>query len=453
MPKFVCFKCRYTNDKANAPARAERFNLMAKKKSVSAFDNIKGYKDIKGEMLRVLDIMKNPDIYEKLGATIPTGLLLVGRPGTGKSSLCQALITESGWNTITIRKDKPNGEFVNYIKKCFLKAAEMQPCIIYLDDMDKVSNSDSDHDDTEEYVTIQSCIDTMPKGKIFLLATANNPRKLPKSLKRPGRFDIYIEVPEPSYEDAVEIVTYYLNEKKHLKDIDPEVVAELLAGESCAQLEEIIASAARRAAFERRKCVSMEDIIAEFLKHNYNAKDTFRQDHSDRAKAAAIHEAGHALVSEFFDPNSVKLISIADSDGGSGGLTCCRNTPVFLGLEGRRRNIMVGLGGRAATEIVFQEVDTGATGDMERAQDIARELVTEIGAHGFDKTEHGYRTSDAKTQRIEQATAMEVENAYAEAKKIISAHEELLFAIADSLTEKTTITRTQLQEIIQKHPF
>ena len=164
---------------------------------MKAMDKIIGYSSIKRELRQISDTLKNREAYDKLGVSSPRGLLLYGDPGVGKSLMAAAIIEESGRQAYTCRKDKPNGDFVKYIKETFDKAAENAPSIVFLDDMDKFTNGDERHPDAEEYVTVQSCIDEVKGKEVFVLATVNNIRNLPRSLRRAGRFDRTIEVEAP----------------------------------------------------------------------------------------------------------------------------------------------------------------------------------------------------------------------------------------------------------------
>ena len=169
---------------------------------MKAMDKIIGYSSIKRELRQISDTLKNREAYDKLGVSSPRGLLLYGEPGVGKSLMAAAIIEESGRPAYICRKDKPNGDFVKYIKETFDKAAENAPSIVFLDDMDKFTNGDERHPDAEEYVTVQSCIDEVRGKEVFVLATVNNIRNLPRSLRRAGRFDRTIEVEAPRGRDA-----------------------------------------------------------------------------------------------------------------------------------------------------------------------------------------------------------------------------------------------------------
>lgn len=181
---------------------------------MSEFDKIIGYEDVKAELIRLCDVIKNGEKYKALGVAPIGGLLLDGDPGVGKTLMANCFIKESGRKAYVCRKNKPDGEFVNEIKNTFFEAMENAPSIILLDDMDKFANEDNYHINAEEYVTVQSCIDEVKGKDVFVLATTNGTENFPKSLLRAGRFDTMIEVKAPEGKDAVDIVKYYLSMKK-----------------------------------------------------------------------------------------------------------------------------------------------------------------------------------------------------------------------------------------------
>ena len=171
-----------------------------------AFQPVIGYESIKRELYRICDIMLNRSFYEKLGVSVPRGLLLSGAPGLGKTLMANCFINASGRKTFVCRKDKPDGDFVNHIKSIFEKAVENAPSIVFLDDMDKFANGDEYHRNSEEFVTVQSCIDDTKGKDVFVLATINDRDSIPSSLLRAGRFDNRIEVEAHVGEDAEKIV-------------------------------------------------------------------------------------------------------------------------------------------------------------------------------------------------------------------------------------------------------
>ena len=204
------------------------------------FESIIGYKAIKLELSRIIDQLKHPDKYAELGVTEPHGLLLHGVPGVGKSTMAQSIIEASNRKAFVCRKDKSNGDFVNEIVRVFDEAAGAEPSVILLDDLDKFANEDERHCDAEEFVTVQSCIDKVKDKRVFVVATANNIRKLPGSLTRPGRFDHILELRSPEGQDAEDIVAFYLSKKSYVADMDVKRIARLLEGRSCAQLESVV---------------------------------------------------------------------------------------------------------------------------------------------------------------------------------------------------------------------
>ena len=185
------------------------------------FEPVIGYKSIKNEMIKICDIMRNSEFYYKLGVSVPNGLLLSGEPGLGKTLMANCFIKASGRKAFTCRKDKPDGDFVKHIKSTFDEAVKNTPSIVFLDDMDKFSaNGDEYHRNSEEFVTVQSCIDDAKNKDVFVLATINDEDAIPESLLRAGRFDNRITVVSPKGEDAEKIVEHYIKRKNFVSDVD-----------------------------------------------------------------------------------------------------------------------------------------------------------------------------------------------------------------------------------------
>ena len=154
---------------------------------MSKFDKVIGYEDIKAELIRICDVVKNPKKYARLGVCMPRGIMLWGEPGLGKTLMAQCFIEESGCKSFIIRKDKPDGDLVNVIREVFNQAKAQGRAIVFLDDLDKFANEDNQHPDAEEYVTVQACIDSCKDSEVFVLATANDKWCLPDSLRRSGK--------------------------------------------------------------------------------------------------------------------------------------------------------------------------------------------------------------------------------------------------------------------------
>lgn len=417
---------------------------------MSEFDKIIGYKDIKTELIGLCDVIKNADKYKALGVAPIGGLLIDGNPGVGKTLMANCFIKESGRKAFVCRKNKPDGEFVNEIKNVFVEAAENAPSIILLDDMDKFANKDDYHRNAEEYVTVQSCIDEIKGKDVFVLATTNGTENLPRSLLRAGRFDCIINVDAPEGEDAVEIVKYYLSQKKAVAEINAEEVARLLNGKSCATLETVINTAGQYAGFENKEMIDVDDIIRACLRVIYNAPESTAPHNPVILERTAYHEAGHAVVAEILAAGSVDLVSVRKNTGTVGGFTAYHNPDDYWISKTHMENRVIAvLAGKAATEIIFGEADTGANNDLHRAFDIVQRFADNYCSYGFGYWE-GRDTSPDRLLRKEDRVAADMETYYARARKILIDHRAFLEALAKRLQEKDTLTSSEIKEIKEK---
>ena len=422
------------------------------------FEKIIGYDAVKKELMRISDALSGNEAYNKLGVTAPRGLLLYGAPGVGKTLMASAVIEASGRKAFVCRKDKPNGDFVNEIKKTFDDAVEAAPSIVFLDDMDKFTNGDDRYPDAEEYVTVQSCIDQVKGKGVFTLATANSIRALPESLLRAGRFDRVTEVKEPCGEDAVKIIEHYMGKKKFVKSIDPVTVAHIMDGHSCAELETVINEAGLYAGFERSDEITMEHFMKACLHTVYHVPnealdaDKINIDTSDgndpRARVI-YHEAGHATVTEVLNPGTVTLISAYSREGQLGGFTSYYRSAFKESAEMRYSQICASLGGMAALEQKFGRIDEGCSRDLEQAFRGVWELVTEKCTCGlyFHSNRFNYNDSPELMAKQEQAVSSEVERLCRKTKEILSVNYELLEAIAKALSEKSVLTAADISRI------
>lgn len=206
---------------------------------MSKFDQIIGYSTIKAELEQIADTLCHREYYERLQVSAPQGLLLYGEPGVGKSLMASAVIEASKRPVFTCRKDKPNGEFVN---------------------------EDERHQNAEEYVTVQACIDDTKEKDVFVLATVNDKKCLPRSLYRAGRFDRVIHVNVPTGREAIQILTHYLSIKNVVEGIDTEIIARIMNHHSCAELESVINKAGIYAGYERNNSITMEHLLKACLR-------------------------------------------------------------------------------------------------------------------------------------------------------------------------------------------
>lgn len=426
---------------------------------MSKFDMIIGYTATKKELKQIADTLRNRDAYDKLGVSAPRGLLLHGEPGVGKSLMASAIIEASGRPAFVCRKDKPNGDFVKEIKATFDKAIAEAPSIVYLDDMDKFANGDERHPDAEEYVTVQSCIDEVKGKEVFVLATANNLRCLPRSLRRAGRFDRVIEIETPHGQDAINIITYYLSTKKVVDGVDAKTIARIMDGRSCAELETVINEAGLYAGYARAESITMEHFMEACLRtvfyvpaslDDYDNDDdsfTLLSDSNNVVSQIIYHEAGHAVVSEILCPESVNLICAHNREGASGGFTDYYNDRTRTPLYWIKSRIIGTLGGMAAIEQKYGIFDAGCERDLDQAFDRTKDLVVNTCIRGLHLHCNGYEDSERLKSEQEQVVAAEVEKFYRKAKEIISLNHEFFEKIAVALAEKRLLSAVDIKKI------
>ena len=428
---------------------------------MSKFDNIIGYSSVKKDLKQIADTLKNSEVYEKLGVSSPRGLLLYGEPGVGKSLMANAVIEESGRKAFVCRKDQPNGDFVKVIKSTFEKAIENAPSIVLLDDMDKFANGDEHHPDAEEYVTIQSCIDETKGKEVFVLATVNNMRCLPRSLHRAGRFDRVIRVDTPRGNDALAIIDHYLKNKKIVDNVDAKTIARIMDGRSCAELETVINEAGLYAGYERADFITMDHFMEALMRTVFNVPaepdeledEDFYSSLADSQKSTSqvvYHEVGHAVVSEVLCPESVTLVSAHNRGGRNSGFTDYYNDKTHSPLYWSKSRIVGSLGGIAAIEQKYGIFDVGGAHDLDQAFDRTKCLIVNNCISGLHLHCNGYEDSESLKSEQEKAVAAEVEKLYKKAKEIISLNFEFFEKLAAALAKKKLLSALDIQEIKSK---
>ena len=418
---------------------------------MNAYDKVIGYDEIKAELNRISDVIRNPDKYRKLGVSIPHGVLLFGEPGLGKTLLANCFIEDTGRKKYVIRKDKPNGEFIDHITKTFKKAAEHQPSVIFFDDIDKYSEGSMRDYDAEEYVAIQSGIDMIKENNhdIFCIGTCNDIDNLPRSLIRAGRFDNRIEVNAPrDLSVASSIIEHYLKDKNVSDDINPYDIARLMEGKSCAELETVVNEAGIYAGYAGREQIGEDDMIKACLRVIFDAPEsvTGTADTTD-ARMVATHEAGHVVVAEVLRPGIVNVASISRHAGDTGGVTCVTKPELYdYSYEMHEETIMRHLAGRAAVEVVYGIPDVGSEYDMKKAYDSIEHFVTELHLYGFD-THTIYDDSDYWNSSKNYRITYELERYYKQAKKILIENRAFLDDVIEALLSKQTLTFKDIAQI------
>ena len=415
---------------------------------MSAFDRIIGYQTIKEELLQICDMIHNREIYENLGAKQPQGILLYGDPGLGKSLMAKSFITESGLPAYIVRRDKGSDDFIGKITDTFEKAKKNAPAIVLLDDMDKFANEDDRHIDAEEYVAVQAGIDEVKGCNVFVFATVNEIRKLPRSLIRSGRFDRKIEVNSPTDRDAEEIIKYYLGQKKVSDNVNMDDLVKMVSYGSCAELETILNEAAIGAAYARKEKIEMDDLVKSVLRMQYDAPDNFTKKSSDALKEIALHEAGHLVVSEILTPGSVGLASLRTAGRDSTGGFIHRCMPVTR----RAHHILISLAGKAAVELYYSGVcASGCQSDIRKAADNIRDAISESGTGGFgmiDVANHRFpESSESFNSRNESVVHAELERYMFKAREILIKNRDFLEKAAQMLSEKETLLYSDIRKL------
>ena len=415
------------------------------------FDKIIGYSTEKKELEMIADILANTEEYLKLGITTPRGVLFHGLPGVGKTLMANCLIAASGRRCFTCRKAESGAEFIKIIKDTFRMAAQNTPSIVFLDDMDKFSNVDMDHCDSEEYVTVQTCIDEVKDKEVFVVATANEIFNMPWSLKRAGRFDRIFEIAPPAVCDASQIIQNCLKGKNVADDVDPIIIARLLEHRSCAQLETVINEAGLYAGFNRYEKITMEHIIDACMRVVFEIpvkelaagdEDWYEKlaDGSYTSSQIVYHEAGHAVVSEIINPGSVTLISAYGGPNSRGGFTSYYQSEETSPMMWRKGRIISALGGAAAVEHKFGIADCGNASDFNRSYEMVSDLVGDDCMCGFAFYMPACEESNGLKSARESVIISELEKYYRKSKEIIAANSMFFEAVSKQLAVKKVLT-------------
>lgn len=417
------------------------------------FDKVIGYNDIKAELLRFANVLKEPEKYTRLGVTIPSGIILYGNPGLGKTFMAKCFIAETGCKVFTIRKDKPNGDFVKHIKETFESAKKESEgiSIVFLDDMDKFANEDNLHQNAEEYIAVQSCIDDCKGYGVFALATVNDMCILPPSLLREGRFDKEISFNRPKGKDAEKLIEHFLGQKQIMGNIDAEEIARLMEGRSCATLETVINEAGIYAGYEGKEKIGQEDVVKACMRLLFGAPECIDPADNVNTKSIAVHEAGHAVIAEILDPGSVSLVSICRYSGAVEGITIIHNPEGFeLSKVLQEHDVISSLGGKAATEMIYGVADVGCNSDMDIVFSRVERFVDNFCSLGFETFSDSNSSGDLLEKR-DRLIAAEVERYYKAAKQIIAENRAFLDAVVEALIDHETVTYREMQKIREKY--
>jgi cell division protease FtsH len=459
-------------------SQAKQVDRQNQKKKVT-FKDVAGSKEAKEELKEVVQFLKNPSKFQKLGATIPKGFLLLGSPGTGKTLMARAVAGEADVPYFYISGSEFVEMFVGVgasrVRDLFKQAKKNTPCIIFIDEIDAVGRKrgtgmGGSHDEREQ--TLNQILGEMdgfdPETNIIVIAATNRPDVLDPALLRPGRFDRQVVIEEPDIKEREGILKVHARKKPLAETVDLHKVAERTPGFSGAELANLLNEAAILAARQDRKKIETEDLFEAIEKVMMGPERKSRVMSKKEKKITAYHEGGHALVAHFL-PNTdpVRKVSII-ARGKAGGYT------LKLPTEDKRMHpksefieeLAVFLAGYMAEKEIFGEVTTGATSDLRRATNLARSLVTDygmsekLGPRTFGAKEemvflgkeiHEQRDYSEKTaEMIDEEVTSFINKAGEKAKQIITSQREVLDKIFNELMEKETLEQEEFEKIAGK---
>lgn len=409
---------------------------------MNAFDRVIGYQSEKNRLIQVVDMLKNRDLYKKMGAKLPKGILIYGDPGMGKTMLANAFIEESGVKSFSIRKNKGKENMIKEIEMTFINASKEEVSIVFIDDIDKFSDKKCEDVDDEAFVAIQSGIDSVKMSDVLVVATANNFLKLPKSLTRKGRFDIEMQLEPPSEDDAKKIIAHYLQDKPVSKELDYNDVYRLLGYSSCAYLQSVLNESAIYSASKRKECIDIDDILMACKSEEEVDMDENQKRSKEDMNRIAIHEAGHACIAEVLKKGSVGFIKVnLNKQNIQGGYTNVE------GMTRRPEVVLLDLGGKAASELFYEgRCGSGCQSDLSDALDVLASGISDNGIYGMALL--GGDTISNTLRFAQQSVARaELERYFFLAKDILMKNKEFFTRIYEQLVEKNYLLYSDVQRI------
>lgn len=439
------------------------------------FDDVAGEDEAKENLSEIVDFLHHPDKYAKIGAKMPKGVLLVGPPGTGKTMLAKAVAGEAGVPFFPIAGSEFVEMFVGMgaskVRDLFQQAKQKAPCIIFIDEIDAIGQKRTGNamGNSEREQTLNQLLTEMDgfnaDDNVVILAATNRPESLDPALLRPGRFDRRVPVELPDLAGREAILKAHAKKVALGDDVDFHTIARMAAGASGAELANIVNEAALRAVRDHRDAVSQADLeeSIEVVIAGYQKKNAILSD--DEKKTVAYHEIGHALVAALQSHSApVQKITIIPRTSGALGYTMQvdQQDKYILSREELENKIATLTGGRAAEEVVFNQVTTGASNDIEQATKLARAMITRYGMTdefdmvAMETVTNKYLGGDTslacapETQKyIDAKVVSVVKEQHAKAKKILEDHRPALDALAKYLYEKETITGKEFMDILR----
>ena len=443
------------------------------------FDQVAGLKEEKEELEELVDFLRAPEKYTKLGARIPKGVLLVGPPGTGKTLLAKAVAGEAGVPFFSISGSDFVEMFVGVgasrVRDLFADAKRNAPCIVFIDEIDAVARRrgtgmGGGHDEREQ--TLNQLLVEMDgfgvNEGIIVMAATNRVDILDPAIMRPGRFDRKVTVGRPDVAGRSEILKVHARNKPLAEDVDLEQIAQTTAGFTGADLENLLNEAAILAAKQSRPYLVQDDIKQAFVKVGIGPEKHSKIISEEEKRITAYHEAGHAILFHVLpDVGPVYTVSIIPTGSGAAGYTMPlpEKDEMFLSRKKMLQEIVVDLGGRVAEELVFDDITTGASQDIKQATAMAKAMVTKygmserVGLINYDNDEdevfigrdlaHKRGYGEGVAGAIDEEIKRIIDESYAKAKEIILEHRDVLDHCAQLLIQKEKITRDEFEALFQ----
>ena len=433
------------------------------------FDDVAGLDEEKKELVEIVDFLKKPEKFQKMGAKVPKGILLCGKPGTGKTLIAKAIAGEAGVPFISMS----GSEFIEMfaglgasrVRKLFERAKKLSPCIIFIDEIDAIGarRSNGYGAESENNQTLNQLLVEMDGFEtdetVIILAATNRPEMLDKALLRPGRFDRQIMIAPPDLKGREAILRIHAKNKKFSEKLNLKTIAEDTSGFTGAELANILNEAAILAAINNHEVIEQDDIEEAVKKVTVGLEKTSRVISEKDKKLTAYHEAGHAIVSRFLETaEQVKEISIVPR-GVAGGYTMYKNDEdkFYISKTEMKERLVCLLGGRAAESIALNDISTGASNDIEVATKIAKDMITvygmsqKIGPISL-KTDNPYEL-ELFGENIEKSVGEEIkeliDEAYKKAQLILKNNRDILDAVAKVLLIQEKITAEEFEQFFK----
>ena len=454
-----------------------RAKIMTDVTKKFTFKNVAGLEEEKEELAEVVDFLRAPKKYTQLGARIPKGIILVGPPGTGKTLLAKAVAGEAGVPFFSISGSDFVEMFVGVgasrVRDLFEDAKKNAPCIVFIDEIDAVARRrgtgmGGGHDEREQ--TLNQLLVEMDgfgvNEGIIVMAATNRVDILDPAILRPGRFDRKVMVGKPDVKGREEILGVHAKSKPLSDDVSLKDIAQTTAGFTGADLENLLNEAAILAAKEGKSFITQADINSSFVKVGIGVEKKSRVISDKEKKITAYHEAGHAILFHVLpDVGPVYTVSIIPTGIGAAGYTMpLPDRDEMFNTKGKMlQDIMVGLGGRIAEELIFDDITTGASQDIKQSTALARAMITKYGMsdkiglihYGSDEDEvfigrdwgHTKSYGDNAADLIDEEVKRIIDECYDKAKDLLMKHENVLHKCANLLLEKEKINREEFEAL------